>query len=92
MNYALADINTSVIEDSVIVENRETGDVHELNSVAGAILSGIKERKGFSVSIADLLADIKRQFDVEDISEDVLTADIQRTLDAFIEKGLVRLE
>lgn len=92
MNYALADINTSIIEDYVIVENRETGDVHELNPVAGAILSGLKERVASPVSIPDLLEDIKQKFDVSEISDDVLIADIQRTLDSFVEKGLVRLK
>lgn len=66
-------------------------DVLVLNPVAATILNGLKEREGSPMSISDLLGDIKQKFDVAKISEDVLIADIQRTLDSFVEKGLVRL-
>lgn len=95
MNHATFQINLvphsiRTVEGSMIVKIDARDDVLVLNPVAATILSGLKEREGSSVSISDLLGDIKQKFDVEDISEDVLTADIQRTLDLFVEKGLIR--
>ena len=89
MNYILADFDTMIIEDSMIVENKRTGDVHELNPVAGAILNGLKKREGSPVSVSDLLGDIKETFDVGGMSDDALIADINQTLDLFVENGLV---
>ena len=85
----VADFDASEIDDSVIVENKQTGDVHEMNFVAATILNGLKEREGSPVSVSDLLGDIKEKFDVGGISDDALIADINQTLDSFVESGLI---
>ena len=97
MNHAtfqikLAPHSIRTIERSMIVKIDAKDDVLVLNPVAATVLNGLKEREGSSVSVPDLLADIKRLFDVAEIPDDVLIADIHKTLDSFKENGLIRLE
>lgn len=79
------------LDNGTVVKIEEANEVLVLNPVANAILNGLRNRENSPVSVSDLLEDIKRQFDVREISDDVLLADIRRTLDSFEENGLLRL-
>lgn len=79
------------VDDATIVHDLDHQTVCQLNQVAAAVFNGLRKRENSPMSVSDLLEDIKRQFDVREISDDVLLADIRRTLDSFEENGLLRL-
>ena len=85
----ISNIETRVVDDATIIHNLDNATVVQLNPVAATILNGLKEREGSPVFISDLLGDIKQKYDVDGISVDALIADINRTLDSFVENGLL---
>lgn len=86
----LSRFELKAVDDATIVHNLDNQTVCQLNPVATAVFNGLRNRENSPVSISDLLEDIKKQFDVREIPDDVLIADIRRTLDSFEENGLLR--
>lgn len=56
-SFEVAECISSPIEDSVIVEVKKTGDVHELNGIANDILDFCRNRfdKGLGFSTDDIV-------------------------------------
>lgn len=82
-------IEERVVDGDTIIHILDNASVVQLNLVSATILKGLRDREGTMVSVADLLNDIKSKFDVHGISEETLTADICRTVDLFIENGVI---
>ena len=91
--FTVAEFIASPIEDSVIVEVKETGDVHELNGVAGDILVFCKTRYdlGFGFSTDDIVDFIFSSYNVVDIPRDKVQNDVEAALNRFVSVGLVKI-
>lgn len=81
------------IEDSVIVEVKETGDAHELNDVASDILDFCKIRyeagQGFSTGdIVDFLLSV---YEASVMPREKIQNDVDTVVNRFVSVGLVKM-
>ena len=81
------------IEDSVIVEVKKTGDVHELNGVASDILGFCKTRyeAGQGFSTGDLVDFLLSVYEASAIPREKIQNDVETVVHRFVSVGLVKM-
>lgn len=93
-HYNTVPYSAKVIDDSVIVHDHTTGNVHELNETAFSVLELCRQMfaAGQVVSAEAVAEHLAREFAVGVMPLDVLASDIRDVLQVFVGEGLIVLE
>lgn len=93
-HYNTVPYSAKLIDDSVIVHDHLTGNVHELNETAFSALELCRQMfaAGRVVSVEAVAEYLVREFAVGAMPLDVVASDIRDVLQAFLDEGLIVLE
>ena len=85
----LAPHSIRTVERSAVLKIDGTDKVLVLNPVAATIVNDLRENVGSQLSIDAIVATIQQRFDIGEIPLSTVRRDVQETLNAFVENGLL---